>query len=409
MNNKITKLKKTRKVKKNIQKGGYIISPTNPYFMAVAAVIGGLYAYGKTQTSNTELQQETQGQSGGRKFRKTRRRKGGMDSPVSKRAKKYHMPHSRPLREAKMMYLNTLTLEKDFSDSYFKGRVPPIASLYRSIGNLYTIEELNKFEDDGNRNIAEHYKKWRLAEASARKDIRNKNKVVTGDAKVSVSDTDDMNRIYAEIQREIDEEAELAFEKETYEMENIPETPKGIKYGDVGAVERPNIGWTPTKARSTGELFPSNDDLDLDLDLGLDIELFREEGKRKRKGGRTRKKGTRKRGTRRRKQKGGDTPINGMVFNLISSFERRHSSVSNFNMKHEFKMEVIKRIRNTTNLIDLQHTTQQIVALFMDLAAGSNLYLYVPELKDQLKEILRVICERGDIDCSNQDVQRILL
>tara|TARA_E500000331_G_scaffold225403_1_gene215759 strand:- start:3913 stop:4518 length:606 start_codon:yes stop_codon:yes gene_type:complete len=72
MNNKIKKLKRTRKVKKNVQSGGYIVSPTNPYFMAVAAVIGGLYAYGKTQSSDTPVEEKQQ--SGGRKFRRTRRR-----------------------------------------------------------------------------------------------------------------------------------------------------------------------------------------------------------------------------------------------------------------------------------------------------------------------------------------------
>jgi hypothetical protein len=83
MNNKIKKLKKTRKVKKNVQSGGYIVSPTNPYFMAVAAVIGGLYAYGKTQSSDTPA--EEQQQSGGRKFRRTRskRQTGGTNNNMN--------------------------------------------------------------------------------------------------------------------------------------------------------------------------------------------------------------------------------------------------------------------------------------------------------------------------------------
>lgn len=76
MNNKTRKLKKNKKIK---QKGGYIVSPTNPYFMAAAALIGGLYLLGQAQSSKTDAQptaapSQPQGQSGGRKFRRTRRR-----------------------------------------------------------------------------------------------------------------------------------------------------------------------------------------------------------------------------------------------------------------------------------------------------------------------------------------------
>ena len=40
MNNKTRKLKKNKKVK---QRGGYVAPLTNPYLIAVAALIGGLY------------------------------------------------------------------------------------------------------------------------------------------------------------------------------------------------------------------------------------------------------------------------------------------------------------------------------------------------------------------------------
>tara|TARA_Y100000992_G_scaffold270469_1_gene210828 strand:- start:179 stop:415 length:237 start_codon:yes stop_codon:yes gene_type:complete len=43
MNNKTRKLKKNKKVK---QRGGYVAPLTNPYLIAVAALIGGLYVYG---------------------------------------------------------------------------------------------------------------------------------------------------------------------------------------------------------------------------------------------------------------------------------------------------------------------------------------------------------------------------
>jgi hypothetical protein len=76
MNNKTRKLKKNKKIK---QKGGYIVPPTNPYFMAAAALIGGLYVLGQAQSSKTDAEptsepSQPQGQSGGRKFRRTRRR-----------------------------------------------------------------------------------------------------------------------------------------------------------------------------------------------------------------------------------------------------------------------------------------------------------------------------------------------
>jgi hypothetical protein len=85
MNNKTRKLKKTKKIK---QRGGYIVGPTNPYFMAAAALIGGLYVLGQAQSSKTDAEptsahSQPQGQSGGRKFRRTRRRnkrKGGGNS-----------------------------------------------------------------------------------------------------------------------------------------------------------------------------------------------------------------------------------------------------------------------------------------------------------------------------------------
>ena len=79
MNNKTRKLKKNKKIK---QKGGYIVPPTNPYFMAAAALIGGLYVIGQAQSSKTDAQptaapSQPQGQSGGRKFRRTRKKKAG--------------------------------------------------------------------------------------------------------------------------------------------------------------------------------------------------------------------------------------------------------------------------------------------------------------------------------------------
>jgi hypothetical protein len=89
MNNKTRKLNKNKKIK---QKGGYIVPPTNPYFMAAAALIGGLYVLGQTQSSKTDAEptsapSQPQGQSGGRKFRRTRRRnkrKGGGNSKTRK-------------------------------------------------------------------------------------------------------------------------------------------------------------------------------------------------------------------------------------------------------------------------------------------------------------------------------------
>lgn len=71
MNHKIKKL--TRKNKK--QKGGYVGGFTNPYLLAAAGLIGGLYLYGNLfQNANTEAtSSEESKQSGGK--RRTRRRK----------------------------------------------------------------------------------------------------------------------------------------------------------------------------------------------------------------------------------------------------------------------------------------------------------------------------------------------
>ena len=311
--------KKTRKLKRTTQRGGFIVSPTNPYFMAVAAVIGGLYAYGRNQSSNTEPNPAPDNnQSGGGKFRKTRKRKGGMDpsSPDSKKRKRKTRVGS-PLMTAKITYINSLTIE-NFNDAYFKGEIPPHKSVYRSLGNVSSIDKLNEF-NDGTRNIGEHYKGWRLTEAAGRKNVRVNKKTQKGSdgtAEAAILAFDAISRNEkedAKIQREIDEEAAVEFERETFDMEEIPDTPKGVKYGDVGSVKLPNIGFTPDKKPKDSDK-SKGDDLDLDSDgldgLGFDFasevdnsprgELFPEKRGGKRINKTRRRKSNKKKRTRRR-------------------------------------------------------------------------------------------------------------
>jgi hypothetical protein len=325
--------KKTRKLKRTTQRGGFIVSPTNPYFMAVAAVIGGLYAYGRNQNSNTELTPAPDNnQAGGGKFRKTRKRKGGMEpsSPDSrKRGMEPSSPDSRKRKTntredkiAKINYINSLTIG-NFNDDYFNGEIPPHKSLYRSLSNVSSID-FNKFTD-GTRNISEHYKGWRANEAADRRKIRFNKKTQKGSdgtAEAAISAFDAISRDEREdvkIQREIDEEAAVEFERETFDMEEIPDTPVGVKYGYIGSVKPPNSGFTPDK-KSKDSDNSKGDDLDLDSDgldgLGFDFrsdvdkevdnsprgELFPGKGKRggKRINKTRRRKSNKKKRTRRR-------------------------------------------------------------------------------------------------------------
>lgn len=98
-NNK--KLKTRRSTKKNKkQKGGFIAGPTNPYAIAAAVLVGGLYIYGalfENKAMDTIAGQKQQAASvgGGKKFRKKSRRtrkkvtrrskRGGTDEPINMR------------------------------------------------------------------------------------------------------------------------------------------------------------------------------------------------------------------------------------------------------------------------------------------------------------------------------------
>ena len=322
--------KTTRKLKRTTQRGGFIVSPTNPYFMAVAAVIGGLYAYGRNQNSNTEpTPAPDNNQAGGGKFRKTRKRKGGMEpsSPDSKkRGMEPSSPDSRkkktntrgyyPTMAAKINYINSLTIG-NFNDDYFNGEIPPHKSLYRSLSNVSSID-FNKFTD-GTRNISEHYKGWRANEAADRRKIRFNKKTQKGSdgtAEAAISAFDAISRNEREdvkIQREIDEEAAVEFEKETFDMEEIPDTPVGVKYGYIDSVKQPDSGFTPDKKSKDSDLYLDSDGLDgLGFDFGSEVdkevdnsprgELFPGKGKRggKRINKTRRRKSNKKKRTRRR-------------------------------------------------------------------------------------------------------------
>ena len=98
-NNK--KLKTRRSTKKNKkQKGGFIAGPTNPYAIAAAVLVGGLYIYGalfenKAMDTIAGQKQQEASVGGGKKFRKKSRRtrkkvtrrskRGGTDEPKTHR------------------------------------------------------------------------------------------------------------------------------------------------------------------------------------------------------------------------------------------------------------------------------------------------------------------------------------
>jgi hypothetical protein len=305
--------KRTRKLKKNTQRGGFIVSPTNPYFMAVAAVIGGLYAYGRNQNSNTEpTPAPDNNQAGGRTFRRTRKRRGGMDDPPSGSRKR-----KAPTKfNKKYDYIMSLT-NADFNNRRFGNIKPPFASLYRSIAGVKNLDEFITKERD----IQDHYINWRASEAKQRSDNRAKSPddkvksnfkaTAKGTAAAAAAAVEAMLRADnedAEIEREIDEEAAVEFERETFDMKDIPNTPVGVKYGDVGSVKRPNSGFTPDKPKGTG-LDLDSDGLDgLGLDFGLEVdnpsrgELFPGKGNRggKRINKTRRRKANKKKRTRRR-------------------------------------------------------------------------------------------------------------
>jgi hypothetical protein len=241
-------------------------------------------------------------------------------SPDSRKRKRTTRVGS-PLMTAKITYINSLTIE-NFNDAYFKGEIPPHKSVYRSLGNVSSIDKLNEF-NDGTRNIGEHYKGWRLTEAAGRKNVRVNKKTQKGSdgtAEAANSAFDAISRNEkedAKIQREIDEEAAVEFERETFDMEEIPDTPVGVKYGDIGSVKQPDSGFTPDKKPK--DSYKSKDsDLYLDSDgldgLGFDFrsevdkevdnsprgELFPEKRGGKRINKTRRRKSNKKKRTRRR-------------------------------------------------------------------------------------------------------------
>jgi hypothetical protein len=130
---------------------------------------------------------------------------------------------------------------------------------------------------------------------------------------------------------------------------------------------------------------------------------------------RTRRRNKRKKGTRRRKQKGGVRPIWDMVVDLTTMFWiRRPTSVApNYNDVHDLKMNIINKVRTTTDMADLEGGLQAIIALFIDLDENDNNQIdnqriFEPGLKVHLIEILSEVCERQEVDCSNPLIQDIL-
>jgi hypothetical protein len=76
-------------------------------------------------------------------------------------------------------------------------------------------------------------------------------------------------------------------------------------------------------------------------------------------------------------------------------------------------MNIINKVRTTTDMADLEGGLQAIIALFIDLDENDNNQIdnqriFEPGLKVHLIEILSEVCERQEVDCSNPLIQDIL-
>ena len=125
---------------------------------------------------------------------------------------------------------------------------------------------------------------------------------------------------------------------------------------------------------------------------------------------RTRRRNKRKKVTRRRKQKGGDRELGDMVVDLTLMFLPSRISMSNFNDKQELKMAIIEKVNTINDMGELEEGLKRILELFLDEDENGNYQIdyYDSELKDPLKEILRAMCNREELNCDNEHIRRIL-
>lgn len=423
MNNKTRKLKKNKKIK---QKGGYIVPPTNPYFMAAAALIGGLYAYGRSQSSKTDAQptaapSQPQGQSGGRKFRRTRKKKAGTIKEMAEkfgkgvyRASKYPYRQLHKLilrtesdgeydeREAKRQKLREIEYEKEEKEKKEKEEVIK-KKLEES---LKKIEEKGLIRVTKVDELKKSKKYVQLNDHSTEGEFKELGNF-RGLKRHLNPRPDDFNYKYS-----------LYFEKDTIIKGNPRSSEKYIDltydgiymYSDKAAFEtgiNTQLKLIDEKKKKLAQTPQAK---------ALDRREIRDEILEYMPGGRkTRRRNKRKKGTRRRKQKGGDRSIWNLVVDLTMMFWiRRPPNVApKYNDIHDLKMEIIHKVDTTNDMGDLEGGLKAILELFLDLDENGNNQIdnqrrFKPELKDQLIEILRAMCNREELNCDNEHIRRIL-
>lgn len=418
MNNKTRKLKKNKKIK---QKGGYIVPPTNPYFMATAALIGGLYVLGQAQSSKTDAEptaapSQPQGQSGGRKFRRTRKKKAGtIKEKAKKLGKGLYRASKEPYRRLHEGFLGTIS-DGEFDEREAKRQKLRLIQWAKEdkekkekqeVVKKKLEESLKKIEEKGLIRVkkGDELKK-------SKKYVQLNNHTTEGEFK-ELGEFRGLQRHYSPRAEDFNYPYSLYFEKDTIKKgsrassaQELDLTYDGIyMYSDKVAFEtgiNTQLKLIDEKEKELAKT-PQAKALERPEIRGEIMKFMR--GGRK-----TRRRNKRKKGTRRRKQKGGDRELEDMVVELTLMFLPSRISMSNFNNKHDLKNEIIRKVKSTNDMGDLERGLQRLLALFLDRNENDNYEIdeYDTELKDQLKEILEVMCERPDFDCSNPLIQDIL-
>lgn len=530
MNNKTRKLKKNKKIK---QKGGYIVPPTNPYFMAAAALIGGLYVLGQAQSSKTDAEptaapSQPQGQSGGRKFRRTRskRQTGGTNNNMNivlashdgnteivekllkngvdveeryrgwtaliKASQQGHIEILKMLLEndadvnarlqggkdstaliqashgghteiVRMLLENGADVNATAPTGYHEATALMEASQQGHIEIVKMLLEnganVNAKDEDGRTALdkAKIVAPWRTHRPNTEVNSEVVN-LLTNAEKVRDNKQKAMEQVEGRVRKVPSLHALTLKELNTTELNNLNKynifptrkklggkrrTRKSKKFKESKKTKKKYMRRTRRRNKRKGggnsktrksvltpgtHTFLSNlkgqekrhDNSNMSKPPSLSSSKPKESGfkitlkktgdgfkltqgpKRSNKGGNKRKT--------RRKQKGGDRELGDMVVDLTLMFLPSRISMSNFNDKHDLKNEIIHKVKTTNDMGDLEGGLKAILELFLDVNGDGYYEIenYDIELEHQLKEILEVMCERPDFDCSNPLIQDIL-
>ena len=459
MNNKTRKLKKNKKIK---QKGGYIVPPTNPYFMATAALIGGLYVLGQAQSSKTDAEptaapSQPQGQSGGRKFRRTRskRQTGGTNNNmnivlashdgnteiVEKLLKngvgvdERYRGFTALIKASQQGHIEILKMLLENGadvNARIQGWRDSTALIQASHeGHTEIVRMLLENGADVNATAPTGYHEaTALMEASNNGDTEIVKMLLENGANVNAKDEDgrtalDTAKIVApwrthrpntEVNSEVVNlltNAEKVRDNKQKAMEQVEGSVR--KVPSLHALTLKELNTTELNNLNKYNIFPTRKKLG-GKRRTKKSKKFKESKKTKKKYMRkTRRRNKRKKGTRRRKQKGGDRYIWDMVVDLTTMFCVRlpPTIAPKYNDIHDLKMKIINKVRTTHDMVDFEGGLKEIFALFIDLDENDNNLIdnqgiFEPGLKEHLIDILKEMCERQEADCSNQQIQEIL-